>query len=355
MRTRLAAGFRAIAHSADVALLMAAIFVATILYGQEGVLLVVVSEQRLGTGSDGVGWLFAAMGVGGLLGAGLSSRLAASSRPGGPLVLSMCLLGAAYLGLAFTTTPMVAYALLTLDGAGAVLLDVLAITLLQRTVARDVLARVFGISMTLAVGGTLVGSLTAPVLLNVFGVRTALLIAGAMLPVLALMATPRLRALNRKAAQAEADLGPRLTLLRGLRIFDGAPPQSLEATAQAMTALHVGAGEVVIRAGEPADNFYVVESGTLEVSSDGKVINTLGPGEYFGEIGLLERMARTATVTATSDCGLYSIAGDDFLAAVTQAPVISGALLGGVMRGLARTHPSYRPTTPPTAAARPST
>jgi hypothetical protein len=79
--SRLTAGFSAIAHSADVAMLMAAIFAATILYGLESVLLVVVSEERLGTGPDGVGWLFAAMRMGGLLGAGLSSRLGATPRP----------------------------------------------------------------------------------------------------------------------------------------------------------------------------------------------------------------------------------------------------------------------------------
>jgi CRP-like cAMP-binding protein len=352
--SRLTAGFSAIAHSADVAMLMAAIFAATILYGLESVLLVVVSEERLGTGSNGVGWLFAAMGVGGLLGAGLSSRLAATPRPGGPLALSMCLLGAAFVGLAFTTVPAIAYVLLTLDGAGAVLLDVLAITLLQRTVAQDVLARVFGIMMTLAVGGTLLGSLLAPVLLNLFGIRSALLITGAMLPILALMAAPRLRALNRNAAQAQTELAPRLELLRGLRIFDGASPQILEAISVSMTEQHVSAAEVVIREGEPATVFFVIASGTLRVLASGESgsspaeVNRLQAGDYFGEIGLLERIPRTATVQATEDSIVYRISGDSFLDAVTQAPVISGVLLGGVMRGLARTHPSYRPTTPPT-------
>ena len=132
--------------------------------------------------------------------------------------------------------------LLTLDGAGAVLLDVLAITLLQRTVAQDVLARVFGIMMTLAVGGTLLGSLLAPVLLNLFGIRGALLVAGGMLPILALVAAPRLRALNRKAAQAQTELAPRLDLLRGLRIFEGASEQTLETCRLSRTRGHLRTG-----------------------------------------------------------------------------------------------------------------
>jgi len=71
-------------------------------------------------------------------------------------------------------------------------------------------------------------------------------------------------------------------------------------------------------------------------------------------MGLLERLPRTATVKAETDTVLYRIDGQAFLDAVTQTPVISGVLLGGVMRGLARTHPSHRPTTPPTSAARPA-
>jgi CRP-like cAMP-binding protein len=81
------------------------------------------------------------------------------------------------------------------------------------------------------------------------------------------------------------------------------------------------------------------------------IINILGDGDDFEEIGLLERMPRTATGRAKTDSVLYSIVGEKFLAAVAQTPVISGALLGGVMRGLARTHPRYRPTTAPTTAS----
>jgi CRP-like cAMP-binding protein len=114
---------------------------------------------------------------------------------------------------------------------------------------------------------------------------------------------------------------------------------------------------VVLREGDPATDFYIVESGTLEVLSSGKegtekVVNQLAPGDYFGEIGLLERIPRTATVKATADTVHYCFDGQAFVNAVRQAPVISGVLLGGVMRGLARTHPSYRPKTPPTGSSR---
>jgi CRP-like cAMP-binding protein len=66
-------------------------------------------------------------------------------------------------------------------------------------------------------------------------------------------------------------------------------------------------------------------------------------GDYFGEIGLLEKMPRTATVRAETDSSLYRIQGEIFLDAVSQSSIISGVLFGGVVGKLARTHPSARP------------
>jgi CRP-like cAMP-binding protein len=106
-----------------------------------------------------------------------------------------------------------------------------------------------------------------------------------------------------------------------------------------------------VREGEPAEDFFVVRSGTLEVSSTGEgasapaVVNTLGAGDYFGEIGLLEHIVRTASVTATTRCDLYRIPGEVFLDSVTQSPATSAALVEGMTGSLARTHPSYLVTT----------
>ena len=143
--------------------------------------------------------------------------------------------------------------------------------------------------------------------------------------------------------------------MQSLPIFQGAPAPALEAMARSCSKECVLKGQIIIREGEPATDFFVVVSGALSVLSSGEAgaqktaVNRLGEDDYFGEIGLLERIPRTATVQATEESFVYRISGEAFLDAVSQAPVISGALLGGVMRGLARTHPSYRPTTPPTA------
>jgi CRP-like cAMP-binding protein len=94
----------------------------------------------------------------------------------------------------------------------------------------------------------------------------------------------------------------------------------------------------------------VVRSGTLAVLSAGERggpparVNTLGPGDYFGEIGLLERIPRTATVQATDDSVVARLAGEDFLGILNQVPSTSGTLLDGVVGRLARTHPSHSVT-----------
>jgi MFS family permease len=341
-------GFRAVTESSDAATLMSCVFVATALYGQETVLLILVSKHLLGTGSAGAGFLFAATGLGGLLGAGLTNRLAHDSKPGRWLALSMCLSGAALIAVSFVHAAPLAYGLMTLDGMGYIILDVLAVTMLQRTVASDVLARVFGIFMTLAVGGTLLGAIVAPVVTGLWGLRVALIVAGGNLPLIALLATPKLRAMNARAQEKQLEFAPVVEMLSGLGIFHGASPQALEALAQSVQAEQVKSGANVVREGEEANDFFVVKSGAFEVVSQGEqggapaTVNSLKPGDYFGEIGLLERMPRTATVRAVADSVVYRIGGGEFVDAVSQGSSIPATLMVGMVGRLARTHPSYR-------------
>jgi CRP-like cAMP-binding protein len=92
----------------------------------------------------------------------------------------------------------------------------------------------------------------------------------------------------------------------------------------------------------------VVKSGGFTVLARGegggtpRVVNSLAAGDYFGEIGLLERMPRSATVRASTNAVVYRIGGDAFVDAVSQGPPIPATLMVGMVGRLARTHPSHR-------------
>jgi len=95
----------------------------------------------------------------------------------------------------------------------------------------------------------------------------------------------------------------------------------------------MAAGTVVVRQGEPADRFYIIESGTFAVTQTTDAateveLRRLGPDEVFGELGLLRGAARAATVTATSDGKLLALDRATFFDLVGRATSLRGRLLG---------------------------
>ncbi len=108
-----------------------------------------------------------------------------------------------------------------------------------------------------------------------------------------------------------------IKLLRRIPAFRELPLAQVALIATAMKRLEAKAGEPVVRQGEPGSAMYVIRSGELEVlvsEGDGppRRVAALGPGEYFGEIALLESVPRTATVRALSDCKLLVLDKEDF-------------------------------------------
>jgi CRP-like cAMP-binding protein len=151
-------------------------------------------------------------------------------------------------------------------------------------------------------------------------------------------------------------LKDRIGILEALGIFAAASRPVLERLAGATVEQDVPDGTTVIVEGDVADALYVLISGTADVvaaTPDGgqRSIYNLLPGEYFGEIGLLQGIARTASVITTSACHLYRIDGGDFTDCLTQAAP-SGSFLEAARSRLSVTQPARAFSS--TAVPRPS-
>jgi NADH dehydrogenase len=107
--------------------------------------------------------------------------------------------------------------------------------------------------------------------------------------------------------------------------------------------LRFAAGQEIIRQGEPGSRFYMISSGKVEVvrrtGTDDQVLATLGPGQYFGEVALLQASGRTATVRAVEDTTVLSIARRDFTALVENLPILGQAFSQTARKALAFTTP----------------
>jgi len=206
---------------------------------------------------------------------------------------------------------VVALLLLAIVGVANAVEDVAVFTLLQRTVPDAVLARVLGVTWGLAMGAAALGSMVAPGIVAAVGPRPAFVVVGAILPLLSLAAYSRLQAIDRTSiSEPELDLIDRVPMFAPLSLA------AKECLARRLSPVDAAAGEVLIRAGDAGDRFYIVRTGELGIDA-GKKHTVAGEGDYVGEIALLRDVPRTATVTALIDSTLYALQRDDFLAAVT--------------------------------------
>jgi MFS family permease len=326
------AGFRAIALQRGLRAVVFLYAAQTLVAGAVGVLVVVTALELLKRGEGAVGYLNAASGVGGLVGAAVAFGLVGRRRLAADFGLGIVLWGAplALLG-AWPNTP-VALGSLAVIGLGNTLVDVAGLTLLQRTAPPEVIGRVFGVLETVLVATMGLGALIAPLLVDWVGIRWALVITGALLPVLAALTWRRLLVIDAEARVP----GPELELLERVPPFAPLPGPALERLASQLETVTVPAGTEIVRQGEPGDRFYIVDSGELRVEVDGVPASMLGPGDFFGEIALLRNVPRTATVVAETDASLKALGREDFLAAVTghapsarAADAVVGARLSG--------------------------
>jgi MFS family permease len=291
--------------------------------GGLGVLTVIIALDVLGAGEAGTGFLNAATGVGGVV-AGVAGGALLARRLSVPLVVGGVAGAIGLVWLAVAGNLLVAALAIGVAVAGLLLLDIVNTTLIQRMVPDAMRGRAMGILQTTSAILYALGSLLVPILADAMGVGIVLVGCAAIAGV------GVLAALTIAAGRGAPDpLDAARARLLEHPIFAGLPAPRLETAARNLTSVPMRAGEVIAREGDHADRFYLVAEGDLRVTQGeaGTPLRDLGPGDVFGEIGILRRSPRTATVTAVSDGTLMALGAEEFLDLVGSGPGLSTRLL----------------------------
>jgi MFS family permease len=308
-----AEGARAILRNRDLTILIGLAVAQTFTRGALTVFTVVVALDLLGAGEPGVGTLTAAVGAGAVVGSLAASLLVGSKWLGGWFGIGVAMWGLPIALIGVFPTYAAALILLACVGIGNALIDLGGFTLIARLAPDEVLARVFGLLESLVALTVGLGSIVASLLVELLGVRVALVAIGLLCPILAAAAWPRLRRLDLFVGVRDQEI----SLLHAVPMLRPLPLPAIEQLARGLQPVSVPTGQVVFNQGDVGDRFYVIESGTAEVIGDGRLVATLGQGQGFGEIALLRRVRRTATVRAVSPLRLRALACDHFLPVVT--------------------------------------
>jgi MFS family permease len=299
---------------------------------------IILAVTVLNAGEAANGYLNAALGVGGLIGAIASGVLVLRRGLGTPMLVGALVTGVGLAVLGAGDVLGIALVAIAAAAAGAIVVDVVLTTIFQRLVPDELRGRVMGGLMTVDTLAGAVGALTMPVLIVGIGAFPALATLGVVMVAGAGVA---LVLLGSASTRSETPFEATLVRVARLPIFAGVPAARLEAALHQVRPVEVLEGQSVIRQGDPASLFYIIQSGlfTVRQSQDGgpeTELRRLGPDEVFGEIGLLNQAPRSATVTALENGVVLEMDGDDFLELVGASGDLRGRLLGLYSSGTSR-------------------
>ena len=295
-------------------------------YGAQTVQLVIYADRSLDLGTGGYGLLLAASGAGGLISAVFNGQLATSRR------LTLVVVSAAVLACAsqfvYASSEVLTLALIitVAGGAGLVCCEVVSETVLARVIPGETLGRIAGLFEASSIGAMVGGAVLASILVKTTTLEWSFWILGAATVLVALACTLGLRGLDEASRKRTEALGSRLAVIEHLPITDGVPQLVLELLASSSQLCPLPPGVDVVVQGSPAHAFYAIEDGGVVVHRDGIVLAHRGPGESFGERGLLDNAPRNATVTTESETTVLRIDGVVLLEALEQAPMLTTAL-----------------------------
>lgn len=283
---------------------------ALLLEGTTDVQLAVLSLGKLALGNGGLGVLYVCWGAGGILSSAALVKLVRCRGYGLALAVGAFAFAA---GIAFAGADGVALALVAMvsAGVGFGLLETAVMGLVPRLADDAIVGRVYALVEILYAGVAGLGALIAPGLIAAFGIAGSLAAVGASFAVAAALTWHSYQRLDHGQGEAARVR----ELLRGIGFLKSLPLPQLERLVRSADALAFPSGTIVVRRGEIGDQFYVIESGTVEIVEHGR---RQGPGEGFGEIALLRDVPRTATVRALTDLRLWAVARPGFVAAVSR-------------------------------------
>jgi MFS family permease len=200
----LTAGAAALRSHPQALRLVGADVMCSLVYGMQTVLLLLVS-RRIGLGAGGYGYMFAALGAGGLVGTALAGRALRCPRPRAVLLAALAAVGLPMPLLAFVQWPAAAVALVSVTGLGAIVVEIVTETGLQRALDPDTFGRAYGLALPASLGGIVAGSLIAPLLASAVGTAGALAAAGGAVLAYALVTLRAPRGLDHPPVQPATD------------------------------------------------------------------------------------------------------------------------------------------------------
>lgn len=321
-----AASVRSVAADRDARVIVCLYGAQSLTVGSLNVLIVVTALRLLGLGQSGVGVLTAAVGLGGIVGGGFVLARLRRGRSGADLRVGLLLCGLPLLLLGLSSSAWASALLLVVVGVGVTVVDVSAVTLLQRNAEGELLPHALGLLQSVFVTCIGIGTLLAPLLVRGLGAREALVVTGALLPLLTVALWRRLRRLD-SSLTADPAL---VALVRVNPIFAPLSEPAQERLARWLERETFAPGSTIFEQGDAGDAFYLVEDGEVEVIVDGTAVRTLGPGGFFGEIALLRDVPRTATIATRAPTVLRRLERDHFLEVVSGNAASSGAASGVV-------------------------
>ena len=118
--------------------------------------------------------------------------------------------------------------------------------------------------------------------------------------------------------------------LAGIPIFSECTRKELKAISRLVTPVSISEGKVLVREGEPGREFMIIVEGTATVRRNGRKVATLGPGNWFGELSLIDNEPRSATVVAVTDMKLLVLGQAEFGGLLETVPSMAAKLLRGI-------------------------